>query len=112
MGRCTWDLASLFLIQARAIMDAGLRGFRNKLARSQVHRPISTIQHNRELRRILEKSTWFMPKEREDEEEAAPPPPRRRSGELHKGPGRHHRAPGPHQSHQSPLCSFQGRKME
>ena len=54
-------------------------------ARAQVHRPISEIQFNRELKKIMEKSTWFLPSEREEEDATAPG---RRTGELHMGPGR------------------------
>ena len=67
-----------------SILESRIKGFKNKLARAQVHRPISEIQFNRELKKVLEKSTWFMPREREQEDATAPA---RGPGELHKGPG-------------------------
>ena len=44
-------------VQSKIILESSIRGFKNKLARSQVHRPISEIQFNRELKKILEKPT-------------------------------------------------------
>ena len=53
--------------QMREIMEAGVKGYHNKLRRNMVHRNVTKIQDNRELRLILAKSTWYLPKTREED---------------------------------------------
>ncbi len=38
--------------QVRQVVEAGLKGYHSKLRRGQVHRQLSTIQNNREIRKI------------------------------------------------------------
>ena len=60
-------------VQVRQVMEAGIKGYHNKLSRGLVHRQLSTIQENREIRKILEKSTWYLPKTRASEESPGTP---------------------------------------
>ena len=53
-------------VQTRTVMEAGIKGFYAKLERGSVRRPVHMIQEGRELRKILEKSTWYLPRERQD----------------------------------------------
>merc|ERR1712082_148964 len=54
--------------QTRQIIEAGIKGYHNKSSRGLVHRRLSTIQEGREIRKILEKSMWYLPKRRSTEE--------------------------------------------
>ena len=54
--------------QVRQILESGIKGFHSKLRRGLVHRPVTIIQQDREIRRILEKSTWYLPREKSTEE--------------------------------------------
>ena len=55
--------------QTREIMEAGIKGYHSKLSRGQVNRPALVIQDNREIRKVLEKSTWYLPRVRGDEQQ-------------------------------------------
>lgn len=53
--------------QVRIIIESGITGFANKQRRGQTHRSPNEIQMDRELRKILEKSSWYLPKQRQED---------------------------------------------
>ena len=49
--------------QARLIMESGIKGFHAKWRRGEIHRPVTAIQQGGEIRKILDKSTWYLPRD-------------------------------------------------
>ena len=72
--------------QVREIMSAGIRNFERKKRRGLVHRTLETIQWDREVRKILEKGTWYRDKERDTEEDGRSLGPLRFSGQGRRKP--------------------------
>ena len=54
--------------QSREIIESGIKGFFSKMRRGQIHRPVEVIQQGGEIGKVIEQSTWFLPKERQEEE--------------------------------------------
>ena len=76
--------------QVRQVVEAGISGFHNKYRRGLVHRQIGEIQGDREIRKILEQSTWYLPKPRQEGEET-----HTQGSGFGAGRGRKYRAPNP-----------------
>ena len=54
--------------QTREILESGIKGFFSKFRKGRIHRPQEVIQQGGEISKILEKSTWYLPREGQNDE--------------------------------------------